>query len=343
MARSSLLDRLPVTPPVLMRRLAVAAVVAQIGIAVTGSVVRVTGSGLGCPTWPQCNPGSIVPVAHPELLPLHQWVEFGNRLLAVVVVLVSGACLLAALGARPRRTRLVWLAAAMPLGVVAQAVIGGITVLVGLAWWSVMPHFLASIVLVWLAVELVAEARDGGPTTRVVPRHVRGLVITSTVVLGALLVAGTLVTSAGPHAGDAATPRLDIGVPTLAQLHADLLFAYLGMVVGLGFALWATKAPARLRRRYWWLVGVVLAQGALGGIQYGLGVPEALVSLHVLGAALVTAAAAAVWTATRAPVPADDRVTGDVPPESAPPPAAVDGTPGTDGAPVHASAGRPES
>ncbi|RTL68394.1 MAG: heme A synthase [Pseudonocardiaceae bacterium] len=302
MARSSLLDRLPVTPPVLMVRLAIAAVVAQIGIAVTGSVVRVTGSGLGCPTWPNCNPGSLIPVAHPELLPLHQWVEFGNRLLAVVVVLVSGACLLAAIAARPRRTRLIWLAAAMPLGVVAQAVIGGITVLVGLAWWSVMPHFLASIVLVWLAVELVAEARNGGPTTPVVPRAVRALTVVSTVVLGALLVAGTLVTAAGPHAGDSATPRLGIPVPALAQLHADLLFGYLGLVVGLGFALWATDAPAPVRRRYWWLVGVVLAQGALGGIQYGLGVPEVLVSFHVLGAALVTAAAAGVWTSTRRPI-----------------------------------------
>ncbi|WP_103381973.1 COX15/CtaA family protein [Pseudonocardia dioxanivorans] len=311
MARPSVLDRLPVTPPALMRRLAIAAVVAQIGIAVTGSVVRVTGSGLGCPTWPQCFPGSLVPVAHPETLPLHQWVEFGNRILAIVLVVVSAACFLAALGARPRRRRLLWLAAAMPLGVVAQAVIGGLTVLAGLVWWSVMPHFLASIVLVWLAVELVAEARDRAPTRPVVPRAVRALVIVSTVALGALLVAGTLVTAAGPHAGDAATPRLGIGVPALAQLHADLLFGYLGLVVGLGFALWATGATPRLRRRYGVLVLVVLLQGALGGIQYALGVPEALVSLHVLGAALVTAAAAAVWTATRTPVAAaPDAATG---------------------------------
>ena len=293
---------MPVTPPVLMRRLAIAAVVAQIGIAVTGSVVRVTSSGLGCPTWPNCNAGSLVPTPHPELLPLHQWVEFGNRLLAVVVVIVSGACLLAALASRPRRKRLIWLAAAMPLGVVAQAVIGGITVLVGLAWWSVMPHFLASMVLVWLAVELVAEARHQGPTTPTVPRPVRALVVVSTIVLGALLVAGTLVTSAGPHAGDASTPRLDLGVPGLAQLHADLLFGYLGLVVGIGFTLWATDAPPPVRRRFWWLVGVVLAQGALGGIQYGLGVPEVLVSFHVLGAALVTAAAAVLWTSMRRPV-----------------------------------------
>ncbi|NMH94342.1 heme A synthase [Pseudonocardia bannensis] len=282
-----------------MRRLAIAAVVAQAGIAVTGSVVRVTGSGLGCPTWPQCFPGSLVPVAHPEIAALTQWVEFSNRLLTFVVVFVAGLCLLAALGTRPRRRRLTLLAATMPIGVVAQAVIGGVTVLTGLAWWTVAVHFLASMVLVWLAVQLVAAATEGsGPPRPLVPPAVRGLVATSTAVLGALLVAGTLVTSAGPHAGDAATPRLDLGVPGLAQLHADLLFVYLGLLVGLGFALRAVAAPRALNRRFAVLVAVVLAQGGLGAFQYALGVPEILVSLHVLGAAVVTAAAAAVWAAT---------------------------------------------
>ncbi|MHA6794795.1 COX15/CtaA family protein [Pseudonocardia bannensis] len=299
MARPSLLDRLPATSPTVMRRLAIAAVVAQAGIAVTGSVVRVTGSGLGCPTWPQCFPGSLVPVAHPEIAALTQWVEFSNRLLTFVVVFVAGLCLLAALGTRPRRRRLTLLAATMPIGVVAQAVIGGVTVLTGLAWWTVAVHFLASMVLVWLAVQLVAAATEGsGPPRPLVPPAVRGLVATSTAVLGALLVAGTLVTSAGPHAGDAATPRLDLGVPGLAQLHADLLFVYLGLLVGLGFALRAVAAPRALNRRFAVLVAVVLAQGGLGAFQYALGVPEILVSLHVLGAAVVTAAAAAVWAAT---------------------------------------------
>ena len=126
----------------------------------------------------------------------------------------------------------------------------------------------------------------------------RRLIAASTVVLAALLVAGTLVTAAGPHAGDAATPRLGLGVPQVAQLHADLLFGYLGLLVGLGFALAAVAAPAPVRRRYRALIAVVLAQGALGGVQYALGVPEVLVSLHVLGAALVTVAAAALWAGT---------------------------------------------
>ena len=328
MSRPALLDRLVPVPTAVLRRLAVAAVVAQAGIAVTGSIVRVTGSGLGCPTWPQCFPGSLVPTPHPEVAALHQWVEFGNRLLTFAVVLVTGLCFLAALGAdptrggrparsaggtrrvrighSPRSSRLVRLALVQPLGVVVQAVIGGFTVLLGLVWWSVSVHFLVSMVLVWLAVVLVTAAGQGpGPAQPVVPGAVRALVATSTAVLAALLLVGTFVTAAGPHSGDADTPRLAVGVPAMAQLHADLLFAYLGLLVGLGFALRAVAAPAALWRRYVVLVAVVAAQGVLGGVQYALGVPEVLVSLHVLGAALVTVAAAALWAATtrRPPVP----------------------------------------
>jgi len=279
-----------------MRRLAIAAVLAQAGIAVTGSVVRVTGSGLGCPTFPQCFPGSMIPVEHPEIAALTQWIEFGNRLLTFVVVLVAGACLLAALATRPRRARLTRLALVQPLGVVAQALIGGVIVLSGLTWWIVAGHLLVSMVLVWLGVQLVAAATEGdGAAHRTVPGPVRALVATSTGVLAALLVAGTLVTAAGPHAGDVTTPRLALGVEATAQLHADLLFGYLGILVALGFTLRAVQAPARVWRRYVALVAIVLAQGLLGGVQYALGVPEVLVALHVLGAAAVTVGAAALW------------------------------------------------
>jgi cytochrome c oxidase assembly protein subunit 15 len=294
-----LLDRLPPTSDRVMRVLAVAAVVAQAGIAVTGSVVRVTGSGLGCPTWPQCFPGSLVPVAHPATSAVTQWIEFSNRMLTFLVVVIAAACFVAALATRPRRRRLTRLALVQPLGVVAQAVIGGMTVLLQLAWWSVAVHFVVSMVLVWLAVQLVAAVSDGdGPSRSLVPDAIRGLIATSTAVLACLLVAGTLVTAAGPHAGDASTPRLELPVASLAQLHADLLFAYLGMLVALGFTLRAVGAPRTIGRRFGLLIVTVVAQGAIGGTQYALGVPEALVSLHVLGAALVTVGAAALWAGT---------------------------------------------
>jgi heme a synthase len=282
-----------------MRRLAILTVIGQAGIAVTGSVVRVTGSGLGCPTWPQCFPGSLVPTPHPEVAALTQWIEFSNRLLTFVLVVATGLAFLAALNTRPRRPRLTWLALAQPLGVVAQAVIGGFVVLAGLVWWSVAIHFMVSMFFVWMAVQLVDAAGDGdGPAQPVVGGAVRGLIATSSAVLVALLLAGTFVTAAGPHAGDAKTPRLGLGVEATAQLHADLLFAYLGLVVGIGFTLRAVGAPARLQRRYAALVVVVLAQGALGGAQYALGVPEVLVAFHVLGAGLVTVGAAALWSGT---------------------------------------------
>jgi cytochrome c oxidase assembly protein subunit 15 len=286
-------------PTPLIRTLAVVTVIGQAGIAVTGAVVRVTGSGLGCPSWPECFPDSLVPAPHPEVAALNQWIEFGNRLLSVALVLAAGFAMLAVLTIRPHRRRLVWLAVAQPLGVVAQAVVGGFVVLSGLVWWSVAVHFLISMVFTWLAVLLVGAVSDGaGPPRLLVPGPVRGLLAVSTVVLAALLMAGTLVTAAGPHAGDAATPRLDVEVATVAQLHADLLFGFLGLLVGLGFLLRATAVPRRVGRRYGWLLVAVLAQGALGGAQYALGVPEALAALHVLGAALVTVAMAALWSAT---------------------------------------------
>jgi cytochrome c oxidase assembly protein subunit 15 len=158
-----------------------------------------------------------------------------------------------------------------------------------------------------------AVAAGGGPAWPLLPRAVRGLVATSTAVLALLLTAGTFVTAAGPHSGDAATPRLDAGVAATAQLHADLLFLYLGLLVGLGFTLRAVAAPTLVRRRYALLLAAVVAQGVLGGVQYALGVPEVLVSLHVLGAALVTVAAAALWAAT-----AEREPTGPEPARDAP-------------------------
>lgn len=283
------------------RGVAVAAVVTQAGIAVTGSVVRVTGSGLGCPTWPECFPGSLVPTSREGIALFHQWVEFGNRLLIGVVGVVALACLVTALLERPWRPRLVALAACMPLGVLLQAVVGGVVVRLGLPWWSVSVHFLLSMVLVWLAVLLVhATAEADEPARPTVSPTAAGLLRAAVALLAGLLVAGTFVTAAGPHAGDAGTPRLAVAVETLARVHSGVLFAFVAVLAGVGLAIRrGPRPPVRLITRYRVLLAVVAAQGALGFVQYWTGVPEVLVSLHVLGAASVVVAAAALWAAAR--------------------------------------------
>ncbi|PXY19676.1 cytochrome-c oxidase [Prauserella muralis] len=300
---SSLVARLPYPSQTVQRALAVAAIVTQGGIGVTGSVVRVTGSGLGCPTWPQCFEGSMFPVQHPEYHALTQWIEFGNRLLTGVVGIVAALCVLAAwriLLDHPSRTRLVKLAWAMPAGVVAQAVIGGMTVLTGLLWWTVAIHFLASTVLVWLAVLLLHAFGEGDERPRWrLPASGRVLLVALVAALGGVLVAGTTVTGAGPHGGDPDTPRLQAPIETLAFVHGSLLVVYLVVLAMLGMQLLRTGATPTLWRRYavTWLVA--LAQGGLGSLQYALGVPEALVSFHVLGSALVIVATASLWCAAR--------------------------------------------
>ncbi|GAB2770879.1 COX15/CtaA family protein [Amycolatopsis magusensis] len=317
MPLKSLVARLPYPSIVVRRVLAIAAVITQGGIGVTGSIVRVTGSGLGCPTWPQCFPGSMFPVEHPELDALTQWIEFGNRLLTGLVIVVAGLCVLAAWRIQidqPSRRRLVALAWTMPLGVVAQAVVGGMTVLAGLLWWTVAIHFLASTPLVWLAFMLLRAFDEGDERPRWLIQPLgRKLMVALVVLLGAVLVAGTTVTGAGPHGGDPDTPRLDAPIETLAQVHGGLLVAFLVVLAVLGLNFSRTGVPAATWRRYGVLWVVALAQGGLGSLQYALGIPEALVSFHVLGSALVIVATAALWCATRDRGPVPSRYPADAP------------------------------
>lgn len=300
---SSLVARLPYPSQALQRALAIAAIITQGGIGVTGSIVRVTGSGLGCPTWPQCFSGSMFPVDHPEYETLNQWIEFGNRLFTIIVVIVAALCVLAAWRIHidhPDRRRLVVLAWAMPAGVIAQAVIGGITVLVQLLWWTVAIHFLASAVLVWMAVLLLHAFTEGDEPPRWrVPQTGRALLIALVTAMWAVLVAGTAVTGAGPHGGDPDTPRLDASIETLARVHGALLIVYLVVLALLGVQWYRSGASRRMWHRYAVVWAVALAQGVLGEVQYHLGVPEGLVSLHVLGAALVIGATAALWCSAR--------------------------------------------
>ena len=300
-----LVDALPMPSLRTQRIIAAAVILTQGGIAVTGAIVRVTASGLGCPTWPQCFPGSFVPVPVAEVPVIHQLVEFSNRMLTFLVVLTAALAVLAVTRARRRREVLVyaWL---MPASTVVQAVLGGITVLTGLLWWTVAIHLLASMTMVWLAVLLyvkVGEPDADSVPTLLVPKPLRWLTMLSAAALAAVLVTGTLVTGAGPHAGDKSVtqpvPRLQVEITTLVHLHSSLLVAYLALVVGLGFGLLAVHAPRSVRLRLAVLVALVCAQGLVGTVQFFTGVPAALVAVHVAGAAACTAATAALWASMR--------------------------------------------
>jgi cytochrome c oxidase assembly protein subunit 15 len=220
------------------------------------------------------------------------------------VVATAALAVLAVTRARRRREVLVyaWL---MPASTVAQAVMGGITVLTGLLWWTVAIHLLASMIMVWLAVLLyvkIGEPDTGGVTEQVV-QPLRQLTFLSAVVLSLVLVTGTLVTGAGPHAGDKSldrvVPRLQVEITTLVHVHSSLLVTYLALLIGLGFGLLAVRAPRVVRIRWVVLVVLVAVQGMIGAVQFYTGVPAALVAVHVAFAAACTAATAALWASMR--------------------------------------------
>jgi cytochrome c oxidase assembly protein subunit 15 len=299
-----LVDLLPMPSMRAQRVIAATVILTQGGITVTGAIVRVTASGLGCPTWPQCFPGSFTPVAVAEVPHVHQAVEFGNRMITFGVAIAAVLAVLAVTRAR-RRAEVQVYAWLMPASTLVQAVIGGITVLTGLLWWTVAVHLLASMTMVWLAVLLyvkIGEPDDGVVHHRVVTQ-LRRLTALSAVTLAAVLVTGTLVTGAGPHAGDRSTtrtvPRLKVEITTLVHIHSSLLVAYLALLVGLGFGLLAVRAPRPVLLRLGVLVLLVCGQALIGTVQFFTGVPAALVALHVGGAAFCTAATAALWASMR--------------------------------------------
>ncbi|OBI55993.1 heme A synthase [Mycobacterium sp. E787] len=299
-----LVDLLPDPSLRVQRAVAALVILTQGGIAVTGAIVRVTASGLGCPTWPQCFPGSFTPVAHAEVPRIHQAVEFGNRMITFAVVIAAVLAVLAVTRAR-RRTEVLVYAWLMPVSTVVQAVIGGITVRTGLLWWTVAIHLLTSMTMVWLSVLLYVKIGepDAGVARDRVARPLRALTALSALNLAAVLVTGTLVTAAGPHAGDRSpsrtVPRLEVEITTLVHAHSSLLVSYLALLVGLGFGLLAVRAARPILLRLGVLLALVCAQAAVGTAQYFTGVPAALVAVHVAGAAACTAATAALWASMR--------------------------------------------
>jgi len=282
------------------RRAFVTNLVAQIGIVVTGGLVRVTGSGLGCPTWPQCVPGSFTPVVH-QAQGYHKYIEFGNRLLTSVVSLTAIAVLAfgVALVLRQGLPRRLVAVAALPVLLVAvQAVLGGITVLTGLSPGTVAAHFLASMVLVagstWVLLAITPSGRAVVPVRRELALLTAALAALAAVVL----VLGTVVTGSGPHSGDATKPnRFGFDPSAVAWLHADAVWLFVGLVVALLFGARMTDAGPLPTRRATWLLAVTLVQGVIGYVQYATGLPILAVVLHMLGASLLVVAVTAVCAA----------------------------------------------
>jgi cytochrome c oxidase assembly protein subunit 15 len=294
-----------VSPP-LVRRLALGSLVANVGIVLTGGAVRLTESGLGCPTWPRCTDESWT--ATPEM-GIHGVIEYGNRTLTGVLGVIALAGLVAALALRPRRRSLVLLAAAVLAGIAAQGAIGGIVVWTDLNPSLVGGHFLVSMALIATAYAFWRRVDEpDGPVEATVPGPLRSLAWVIVVVAGALLTVGTVVTGSGPHAGDADVPRNGLDPQQVSQAHADLAFLLLGLAVASWFALRAVGAPRPAGRATLGLVAVILGQGAVGLVQYFTGLPELVVWLHLLGSCLVWLAALQLLYATRARVPSTHAV-----------------------------------
>lgn len=275
-----------------VRRWAWATLVANIGLVVTGGAVRLTGSGLGCPTWPRCTEESFTPHG---AMGIHEAIEFGNRMLTFVLVAIAVGTFVAAL--RSGRRDLTRLAVVLALGIPAQAVIGGITVLTNLNPWVVSLHLMCSLAIIALAVLLIR--RVDRPATPPVRDSATLLAWTTYAVAWVVLYVGTVVTGSGPHAGDADSPRNGLDPLQVSQLHADVVFLLLGLSVGLWLVLRGQPAATAAARAALLVLAIELAQGAIGFVQYFTDLPELLVGLHMLGAALLTAALTHALLATR--------------------------------------------
>ena len=258
----------------------------QSALVITGGAVRLTGSGLGCPTWPECTPGSYTPIANQAEGQFHAWIEFGNRLLTFALFFAAVATVIAVF--RSHRGDLRFLAATQILGILGQGVLGGITVLTNLNPLSVASHFILSIILIAAATSLHSRRRH--PFVRTSSSHVRisRLSFLHIVLAFVAIAIGTLVTGTGPHAGDVDSPRLDFHITTITRFHS----ASVWLLLIVTFIFIFTKNLNYESRRWLYIfLFISIAQGALGYIQYFLGVPELLVGLHLLGSVLVWIAA----------------------------------------------------
>ena len=260
----------------------------QSAIVCTGALVRITGSGLGCSTWPECTPGSYTPTPDQPEAPLHAWIEFGNRLLTFVLLINALALMFTILKSGKRELRR--LGALQILGILAQGVLGGITVLTALNPATVAAHFLLSIILIAGALSLRQRAHGKSPIEITLIPLVTKLIWLHLLLTSLVLIAGTIVTGSGPHAGDSAAERFNLDSRTMAWIHADLVIALLGVSIALLIAIrlgLTGQARQVLSGRMQIFLIVALAQGGIGYIQYFTKLPEALVAAHIIGSIAV--------------------------------------------------------
>jgi cytochrome c oxidase assembly protein subunit 15 len=277
-----------------VRPLGWATLVANSLLVVTGGAVRLTGSGLGCPTWPRCTDKSFVPHG---ALDLHAAVEFGNRMLTFVLTAVAVATFVAAWQTGRRDLRV--LSIVLALGIPAQAVVGGITVLTDLNPWVVSFHLLCSMAIIGLAVLFIRRIDQPAPRTARGP--VVALAWATFAAAWVVLYVGTVVTGSGPHAGDADAPRNGLDPLQMSQLHTDAVFLFVGLTLGLLVTIQATGGSVEARRAVLVLLAVEVGQGAIGFVQYATDLPEVVVGFHMLGAALISATVTWVLLAVRTP------------------------------------------
>lgn len=257
----------------------------QAALVVTGGAVRLTGSGLGCPTWPECTPGSYTPVPHQAEPQLNVWIEFGNRLLTFVLVIASAAVIIAVLKSKRRDLR--GLAIGQFLGIFGQGILGGITVLTDLNPIPVAGHLLLSIILIAGATSLYS--RRNAPAVFVKTTSLTSKISLLHIATSFLvIVLGTIVTGSGPHAGDAQAKRFGFDIRTVAWMHADVVIFLLGITLAFYVAQGTNDRSKKAIKIF---AVIAIAQGTIGYIQYFTGIPEILVAAHLLGATLVWIAA----------------------------------------------------
>lgn len=256
--------------------------ISQSAIILTGAIVRLTGSGLGCPTWPRCAPGSFTPTAS-QAEGFHKWIEFGNRLLTFVLAAIAIAVLVYGIRKFRQHKMLLLLSIAPVVGTAFQAILGGITVLTKLNPLTVMAHFLVSIFLVALAVALIWKAQNPSPSQPTEKISAPGHYLLKTLIGVGLLVIilGTITTGSGPHSGDTEAARFNLDLTSIVRLHADVVWLFMGLLIGSLVLVKVLKIKNSLTNNLYFVLALSLTQGLIGYGQWFSGLPWVLVAVHV--------------------------------------------------------------